>query len=114
MKVALKDSARALSALDPTALMLRRTFAGLAPCTDLYEVLQEVIPVADAMAPLPYDWRLTVSMLEGSSTVHVWDLAPARRRDEVALPTRAQCMTSVGQCLVIGLGDDVVVLERNR
>ncbi|MFI8391867.1 hypothetical protein [Streptomyces sp. NPDC085540] len=90
-------------------------FVGLAPpaptCTR-YCGRPSRLP--DAMAPFPYDWRLTVSMLEGSSTVHVWDLAPARRREEVALPTRAQCMTAVGQGLVIGLGDDVGVLERNR
>ncbi|WP_406083583.1 WD40 repeat domain-containing protein [Streptomyces virginiae] len=67
-----------------------------------------------AVACTTQDDRTDAITLDGSGTVHVWDLAPARLREKVVLPTRAQCMTAVGQGLVIGMGDDVVVLDRNR
>ncbi|MFB6820657.1 WD40 repeat domain-containing protein [Streptomyces virginiae] len=58
--------------------------------------------------------RTDAITVDGSGTVHVWDLQPARLREKVALPTRAQRVIGVGPCLVIGMGDDVVVLDRDR
>ncbi|GGX82469.1 WD40 repeat domain-containing protein [Streptomyces fructofermentans] len=66
------------------------------------------------VACITRDERTDAITLDGSGTVHVWDLAQARLRETVALPTRAQCVTAVGEGLVIGMGNDVVVLDRNR
>ncbi|WP_406835589.1 WD40 repeat domain-containing protein [Streptomyces sp. AHU1] len=67
-----------------------------------------------AVACATRDDRTDAITLDGSGTVHVWDLAPARLLEKVALPTRAQCVTAAGPALVIGMGDDVVVLDRNH
>ncbi|GAB7109924.1 hypothetical protein JCM4814A_82390 [Streptomyces phaeofaciens JCM 4814] len=67
-----------------------------------------------AVACATRDDRTDAITVDGSGTVHVWDLASARLRETVALPTRAQCVTAAGPDLVIGMGDDVVVLDRNR
>ncbi|WP_051901296.1 WD40 repeat domain-containing protein [Streptomyces aureus] len=59
------------------------------------------------------DDRREAVTLDSSGTVHIWDLASAEIREEIALPARAQCVTSVGSSLVIGMGDEVVVLDRS-
>ncbi|MFB6641570.1 WD40 repeat domain-containing protein [Streptomyces chartreusis] len=66
-----------------------------------------------AVACTTRDDRTEAITLDSSGTLHVWDLAPARLREKIALPARAQCVTVVGPDLVIGMGDDVVVLDRN-
>jgi WD40 repeat protein len=66
-----------------------------------------------AVACSTRDDRRDAITLDSSGTVHVWDLASARLREKVALPARAQCVTAAGPDLVIGMGDDVVVLARN-
>ncbi|PKT71722.1 hypothetical protein CW362_17510 [Streptomyces populi] len=67
-----------------------------------------------AVACATWNDRTDAITSDGSGAVHVWDLAPARLREKVALPARAQCVTAAGQALVIGMGDDVVVLDRDR
>ncbi|MGW5641065.1 WD40 repeat domain-containing protein [Streptomyces sp. NPDC003832] len=59
------------------------------------------------------DDRTEATTLDSSGALHVWDLAAARLRERIALPARAQCVTVVGPDLVIGMGDDIVVLDRN-
>lgn len=57
--------------------------------------------------------RTEAITLDNGGTVYVWDLAGARLRDKVELPARAQCVSAAGRDLVIGMGDDVVVLTRD-
>ncbi|MFF0204496.1 WD40 repeat domain-containing protein [Streptomyces sp. NPDC005017] len=66
-----------------------------------------------AVACATGDGRTDAITLDNSGTVYVWDLAEVRLREKVGLPARAQCVAAVGPDLVIGMGDDVVVLTRD-
>ncbi|MEU0395749.1 WD40 repeat domain-containing protein [Streptomyces sp. NPDC006208] len=67
-----------------------------------------------AVACTTRDGRTDAITLDNGGTVYVWELAEVRLREKVELPARAQCVAAVGPDLVIGMGDDVVVLTRDN